>query len=391
MGSLSRWLVFLAVFLCIYGSLHLYVLIKVRRALYLEGWSYILLVVVLTFLMLAPILARILAGQGYAISAGLLTWLGYLWMGYVFLFVCLATPIDLYHLAVSALQQLLDGDWTGYMLLRRQNLTLVATAAGALMIYGAIAAHYVPIQRVTLQSAKIPERLERVRIVQISDLHLGPMLYPGRLKPILAAIQEARPDILVSTGDLIDGPLGDSAEVAQAFHALPATMGKYAVTGNHEFYLGLPKATQFIGSAGFHLLRGTCITTKEVIAIAGVDDPAGHTTEGLSETELLAKIPPDKFAILLKHRPLADSATQGHFDLQLSGHTHNGQIFPFSLVIKMLYPFTAGLYAIGPEAHLYASRGTGTWGPPIRVFAPPEITIIDLLPVRKVKQEEKPK
>jgi predicted MPP superfamily phosphohydrolase len=378
MGSLFRWLVFLAVFLCLYGSLHLYVLIKVRRSLYLEGWSYILLLVVLLFLMLAPIQARLLESQGHSNFGLLLTWIGYVWMGYVFLFVCIAIPVDLYHLTVGGLQRLLDVDWTDYMLMRRQNLFLTAAAAGLLTVYGAIAAHFVGARHITVPCPKLPATLERLRIVQISDLHLGPMLYPGRLEPILAAITEAKPDILVCTGDLIDGPLADSVDVANLFKALPAAMGKYAILGNHEFYLGVAPAAQFIEAAGFHLLRGAFAVPREGIAIAGVDDPAGRTDQGPPEPELLAQIPADRFTVLLKHRPLPQTGGKGHFDLQLSGHVHNGQIFPFSLVIKMLYPFTKGLYVPTPGAHLYVSPGTGTWGPPLRVFAPPEITVIDL-------------
>jgi hypothetical protein len=378
MGSLFRWLGFLAVFLCLYGSLHLYVLIKVRRALYLEGLGYILLVVVLLFLMLAPIQARLLDSQGHSLFGLVLTWVGYLWMGFIFLFVCVALPVDLYHLAVGGLQRLLDVDWTDYMLMRGQNLMLTVAVAGLLTIYGAIAAYFVGVRHVTLPCPKLPAPLERLRIVQISDLHLGPMLYPGRLDPILAAITEAKPDILVCTGDLLDGPLQENTEVAQLFKALPAPMGKYAILGNHEFYTGLPEAAQFIEAAGFHLLRGTYAVPRAGIAIAGVDDPAGRTTEGLPEAELLAQIPADQLIILLKHRPLPQSAGRDRFYLQLSGHVHNGQIFPFGLVIKMLYTYTKGLYAVAPGAYMYVSPGTGTWGPPLRVFAPPEITVIDL-------------
>jgi hypothetical protein len=392
MGSLFRWLVFLAIFLCLYGTLHLYILIKVRRSLYLEGLSYILLLVVLAFLMLAPILARLLESQGHALLDLLLTWVGYVWMGYLFLFVCIAIPVDTYHLIVGGLQRLFEVDWSDYMLMRRHNLMLVAAAAGLLTVYGALAAHFVGVKHVAIACPKLPESLARVRIVQISDLHLGPMLYPGRLEPILAAIKEAKPDILVCTGDLIDGPLTDSADVAQLFNALPATMGKYAILGNHEFYTGLSEAARFIQAAGFHLLRGTYAAPREGIAIAGLDDPAGRTAEGLSEPELLAQIPPDQLAILLKHRPLPRSDGQRRFDLQLSGHVHNGQIFPFGLVIKMLYPFTKGLYTIAPAAHLYVSPGTGTWGPPLRVLAPPEITVVDLQrPTPNTQKAEPPK
>jgi uncharacterized protein len=275
MGSLSRWAVFITVFLCIYGSLHLYMLIKVRRAFHVEGWSYVLLLVALLYLMLAPIQARLMHHQSYELSAVMMSWIGYLWMGYLFIFICLSVPLDLYHLAMASLQQLRDTDWTHMMLARRQNVLLTATVAGGLMVYGAVAAYQVPLNHITLTSAKIPESMGRLRIVQISDLHLGTMTYPGRLGPILTAIRAAQPDILVSTGDLVDGPIRDGNTLAGLLKALPAPMGKFAVTGNHEFYLAPEGALQFTQAAGFTLLRGSAVPLNESIVVAGVDDPAG--------------------------------------------------------------------------------------------------------------------
>jgi uncharacterized protein len=379
MGSLSRWAVFLAVFLCVYGSLHLYLLVKVRRAYHVEGWGHILLVMVLLFLMLTPIQARLLDVQGHALSALMMTWIGYLWMGYVFIFVCLAIPLDAYHSAAATLQQLFNADWTHIMLSRRQNMALTAAVTAGLMLYGAYAAFQVPVNHITLPSTKVPEAAGRVRIVQISDLHLGPMTYPGRLGPILNAIREARPDVLVSTGDLVDGPLRDGATVAGLLRALPAPMGKFAVIGNHEFYLGIQSATQFTQSAGFTLLRGESVQLADGIVLAGVDDPTGGRPQGATENALLAAVPDDHFAILLKHRPVLEHADDRRFDLQLSGHTPKGQIFPFGLLIGLVYPLKAGWHPSGPGSHIHVNRGTGTWGPPIRILAPPEITVIDLV------------
>ncbi len=134
MGTLGRWFVFLTLFLCIYGSAHFYVLIKVRRALYLEGVGYVFLLVVLAFLMFAPIQARILSAQGYPYFALLMSWIGYVWMGFIFLLICLFIPIDLYHLAINGLRWLFDTDWTDWLLSRRQGLAIAGFGALALMI-----------------------------------------------------------------------------------------------------------------------------------------------------------------------------------------------------------------------------------------------------------------
>ena len=332
-------------------------------------------------LLLAPINARLLDSQGYLLASLAMSWIGFLWMGFIFLYVCLALPLDGYHLLVRAGQRLTNVDWTGLMLSRRQSAGLIAVLSMGLMVYGSIEAYRIRVETLAIDDSRLPPKSSRIRIVQISDVHLGPMLYPGRLEPIIEAVKQAQPDILVCSGDLIDGPLLNPAGTAAAFSNLTAPLGKYAVTGNHEFYYGIDRATEFIKATGFTLLRNRTVMAGKQIAITGVDDPAGgHAADPQTEAQLAAGLPKNKFALLLKHRPVIDPDTKGAFDLQLSGHTHQGQIFPFGFLIRLLYPQDHGWHRIDDHGHLYISRGTGTWGPPIRILAPPEITVIDLIP-----------
>jgi uncharacterized protein len=380
---MSRLIVFLSLYFSIYGAAHLYLLIKWRRAFYLQGIHYFFLFVVLTFLLLAPINARMLDAQGYMMASLAMSWAGFLWMGFLFIYVCLALPLDGYHLLVGAGQRLTDGDWTGLMLSRRQSVGLVVFLTLGLMVYGVVEAYRIRVETLTIDDSRLPPKSSRIRIVQISDVHLGPMLYPGRLTPIIEAIEQAQPDILVCSGDLIDGPLLSPDGTAAAFSNLTAPLGKYAVTGNHEFYYGIDRATEFIKAAGFTLLRNRTVMAGKQIAITGIDDPAGgghSAADQPTEAQLAAGMPKNKFALLLKHRPLIDPDTKGAYDLQLSGHTHQGQIFPFGLVIRLFYPWDHGWHRIGDHGRMYTSRGTGTWGPPIRILAPPEITVFDILP-----------
>ena len=125
-----------------------------------------------------------------------------------------------------------------------------------------------------------------------------------------------------------------------------------------------------------------------VINIAGVDDPtvdAYGLAKETTETKLLSGLSRQHFTVLLKHRPVIEKNNVGYFDLQLSGHTHNGQIFPFNFVVRRFYPFITGYFSLPNDAHLYVNRGTGTWGPPIRFLSPPEITVIDLIHGRTEK------
>ncbi|MEF9427316.1 MAG: hypothetical protein L0956_09160 [Candidatus Mariimomonas ferrooxydans] len=170
--------------------------------------------------------------------------------------------------------------------------------------------------------------------------------------------------------------------LAELFNKINLKYGKFAVTGNHEFYAGIDNSLDFTKRAGFKVIRGEGLTVSGLINIAGVDDPAGknyNLFKDVSEKKLLSGLPREKFTLLLKHRPTTDKSSSGLFDLQLSGHTHKGQIFPFSFITRLYYPVHTGSSKLTDNSFLYVSRGSGTWGPPIRFLSPPEVTVIELV------------
>jgi predicted MPP superfamily phosphohydrolase len=219
----------------------------------------------------------------------------------------------------------------------------------------------------------------RLRIVQISDVHVGIIIRNSRLDPVLDIIREAKPDILISTGDLLDGELDNIMQDAGRFAAIPARYGKFAILGNHEYYAGLDRSIEFTEAAGFKLLRDSMASIAG-ITIFGSDDITGRRFAGPDKRESFKKELAQKregFVLLLKHQPHVDQ--EANFNLMLSGHTHGGQLFPFGLIVRLFFPMNYGAYPLGDNKLLYVSRGTGTWGPPVRVFAAPEITVIDLI------------
>ena len=221
-----------------------------------------------------------------------------------------------------------------------------------------------------------------LKIVQIADVHLGDLIGARQLRRIVAQIQALDADLLVSTGDLVDGQ-GDHLDgLTRLFQELHPRFGKFAVTGNHEFFVGADRALDFTARAGFTVLRGEAASLAGVLTIAGVDDPAGRwmgVPVRTDEKALLSALPRERFTLLLKHQPVVDRNSLGLFDLQLSGHTHGGQIFPFGLLVRIAYRMRNGLTSLTPHGHLYVSRGTGTWGPPMRLGTPPELTLIELV------------
>jgi predicted MPP superfamily phosphohydrolase len=376
---------FLLTFFLLYGSLHFYFFLKLRAAFAPDAAAQMILAVFLILGLTAPILVRVLERFGIEALVGLISWAGYIWMAILLLFFAIALLFDLYRLVVYAAGLVLHTDFRTILPTARILFLLPLAAALLIGCYGFFEARRIGTERIEIGSSKIPKDSGKIRIVQISDVHIGVMVRGERLAEILRKVREAAPDLLVSTGDLVDGQPNSTAEAMARFAEIRPRLGKYAVTGNHEFYAGLDQSIDFMNKAGFTVLRGEVATVGGAIDVAGVDDPTVRhfgPRGGLSDREVLSR-GGGRFTILLKHQPLVEKDALGAFDLQLSGHTHKGQIFPFSLITSRFFSFHSGSYGLANGALLHVSRGTGTWGPPIRFLSPPQITVIDLIPEPK--------
>lgn len=373
---------FLVYFFLVYGLLHVYAFFKARSALSLSFKTGIYLTAFMLLMILSPFIINISERYGYEFFARVMSYIGYLWMGGLLLFFSSSLLFDIYRLFVYV---------SAFIL--RKNLAVMIPSAGfsffiplllsiAISFYGYFEAKNIHTENLIIRTSKLPNNIKRLKIVQISDVHLGLIIREERLKNIIRIIKEAKPDILVSTGDLVDGQINKIEDLAEMLDEIKPEYGKFAVTGNHEFYAGLDQALDFTMKAGFKLLRGERVSVEGIINIAGVDDRTLYTaglSDNVTEKELLTGLDHNKFTILLKHRPLVDNDSIGFFDLQLSGHTHKGQLFPFSLFTKMYYPSDSGILKLFNNSLLYVSRGAGTWGPPIRFLSPPEVTVIELI------------
>jgi hypothetical protein len=311
-----------------------------------------------------------------------MSYVGYTWLGILFLFISASIIIDLYRLVIHSSAVVLKNSLTYLTVSPQYAFFIPLFLSLVISAYGYFEAENIRTERVLIKSPKIPVEAGILRIVQISDVHLGLIVGEERLKRIVREVKRANPDILVSTGDLVDGQINGLSGLAEILREINPRFGKFAITGNHEFYAGLAQALDFTEGAGFKILRGQGLAVAELVNVAGVDDPqvtAYSRLKGVPEKELLSGIHNGKFTVLLKHRPLIDKSSLGFFDLQLSGHVHKGQIFPFSIITGLYYhPVQAGFAELPRNSLLYVSRGSGTWGPPIRFLSPPEITIIDL-------------
>ncbi len=362
-------LAFLGVAFLLYGGMHYYALGKVWNAFPHSTALGLALTLWGVFMNFSPLAIWYLAKQNWHGAAVVLSWLVYTWMGYLFLFCCIALVLDIAHL----LSSLMGGKWsvTGLGLLLG-----IALPALVLTVYAFAEARQIRVEELKIATPKLTSG--KVTIAQISDLHLGMMLGDEFLERIIVMVREAKPDIIVATGDVIDGEGNNLDELARHLHKLSAPKGMYAILGNHEGFAGLDKSMRFFQDAGFTVLRGEYVPVGDII-LAGVDDQTmGNRVKEMSreQREALSSFRKNRFIILLKHQPLVDNDIP--FDLQLSGHAHGGQIFPFGLFTLLTYGVRAGLYPYDDERMLYISRGAGTWGPPMRFFVPPEITLVTI-------------
>lgn len=367
---------FLIIFLTVYSSMHAFFYWRARVLLPLRGPAKALLLVFLLLMIAAPIVTRLLERNGFDALARLTAYLGYCWMGFLFTAFWMLLLLLMAQLLASGFQFAagakvphFGGQWP---------TAVVLGLAGVICIYGFFEARTIRVERVTIKTSKLPARSRGVKIAQISDVHLGLIVRDDRLSGILAKVREEAPDLLVCTGDLVDGNIDRMDEVTNVINDIDPPLGKFAVTGNHELYAGLDRSLKLMQRFGFRVLRGELVNVQGMIQVAGVDDPV--VARPVEEAPLLRSGQPELFTLLLKHRPEVDPSSLGLFDLQLSGHTHRGQIFPFRLLIQMVYPMQNGLYELDQGSKLYTSRGSGTWGPPIRFLSPPEVTIIELTP-----------
>lgn len=373
---------FLLSFFLIYGGTHLYFFIKIKTALSPGILSSLILAIFLLAMVVTPLMVRMLEKQELESFARVAAYTGYFWMGFIFLFFSASLAMDIYHGLLHGAGILFQQDFSELFPAKRTALLLSLAWGLATAIYGYFEALDIRIERVVINTPKISREVGKLTIVQISDVHLGLIIRHERLKRIIAKINEASPDILVSTGDFVDGQINRMTGLAELMMNVRPRLGKFAVIGNHEIYAGLGQAVGFTERAGFKMLRNESLTAGGFINIVGVDDPAIERipdSRPAPEKALLSNTRPDKFTLLLKHRPDINQESVGLFDLQLSGHVHKGQIFPFNLLTHLYYPINTG-YSLHPKnTALYVSRGTGTWGPPIRFLAPPEISVIELI------------
>ncbi|MEU7034004.1 metallophosphoesterase [Streptomyces sp. NPDC046237] len=235
------------------------------------------------------------------------------------------------------------------------------------------------VKRVTVPLAKVPRAVHGYRIAVVSDIHIGPILGRAHTQRIVDTINSTQPDLIAVVGDLVDGSVENLGAAAEPLAQLRARHGSFFVTGNHEYFSGADAWVDHVRELGLRPLRNARTEIAAGFDLAGVDDIAGESEgQGPDFAAALGDRDRARAAVLLAHQPVViHDAVRHGVDLQLSGHTHGGQLWPGNYLAELANPTVAGLERYG-DTQLYVSRGAGAWGPPVRVGAPSDITIVEL-------------
>ena len=299
-------------------------------------------------------------------------------------------------LALAATYIIGADTWTSA--LRHEGAAVVPMLAAAATLVGFINARTrARVRRIEVPIAGLPEALHGFSIAQISDLHVGPTIKRDYLERVVDAVNALEADMIAVTGDLVDGSVHDLSHHTEPLSRLTARHGAFFVTGNHEYYSGVHGWIREVRRLGLAVLVNEHVVLRHEgasVVVAGVTDhSAGYfdPTHASDPAAALMGAPDDAdIRLLLAHQPRsAFAAAPAGFHLQLSGHTHGGQIFPWKYLVRLQQPFLAGLHRV-ESLWVYISRGTGYWGPPKRLGAPSEITYLRLVREDLVEMAQRP-
>lgn len=350
----------------LWGVLHAYVFWRLAGLPWISAFPGSLPAISGFLLWGSYVATRLLDARGRERWARLLEPVATTWIGIFFLLLGALILVD-----IVTLGGLVGG--SAVLMLR----AIAVPAALAFAVVGLVQAARSPVVReAEVSLAGLPPEHDGLSLVLISDLHLGSLLGPEWLKAICTQVHALKPDLVAIAGDLADHDIVRVERMLPQLRELSAPLGVWAVTGNHDAYAGLSHVHALMRAAGFRVLADDSAEVVPGLSIAGVDDlsvPRATALDGTHPIVKALKQARSEAVILLSHTPLdIDLATDHGAGLVLCGHTHGGQLWPFGLLVQLRYRFLGGLYRVG-KSTVVVCRGTGTWGPRMRLWRPSEL------------------
>jgi uncharacterized protein len=370
--------IFLTVFLAVYVSVNYYLYAWGIRLLpggvRLRFWVTSLFI----FLAVAFFAARLFERIGFFSLSNALHWIGSFWLGAIVYFFFAFLLFDLFRLLNHLLPGLAQAAGISPVWFKPLAGVSVLAFVSIMLVAGYFNALAVRVRTLDITVQKAVQGPKTLNLVMASDIHLGVIVGRYRLERLVQRINALKPDIILLAGDIVDEDLAPviRENLGESLRALKAPLGVYGCTGNHEYIGGVEAAAGYLREHGITLLRDSTVLAGGQIYIAGREDAAIRAFAGktrLPLEDLLSGIDRRYPIVLMDHQPLKlNRSVENGVDLQVSGHTHHGQMWPISWITSAIYELSYGYRRKG-NTHIYVSSGAGTWGPPIRVWASPEI------------------
>jgi predicted MPP superfamily phosphohydrolase len=389
---MGRFFVFIAVVLAVVAGIHYYLWARLVRDPQLPApWNGVLTAAMALLAVGTPaaiVVGRVLGRNRPGMQAAL-AWPAFIWLGTMFLLLTAVFAADAARAIVAIARRVAGSDAIDpdrRTFLARLSATAIAvlvTGLGGVAVRAAL--RPVDVRRVRVRLERLPRRQHGFSLVQLTDLHVGPTIGREFMDDVVRRTNALEPDLIAITGDLVDGSVEQLRDAVAPLANLRARHGVFFVTGNHEYFSGAEAWLNELGRLGIRVLRNERVSIGEGDAsfdLGGIDDHSANRYGGLEPAAAIAQAlsgrDTKRELVLLAHQPRSLLVAEPFgVGLQLSGHTHGGQLWPFRYLVRLQQPFVAGLYRRG-AAQIYVSRGTGYWGPPMRLGAPAEITHVTL-------------
>ncbi len=333
---------------------------------------------IMLFLLFAYPLGRFLEKIWYSPVSAFIHWAGAFWFAGMLYFVLCIFTLDLIRWSNSLFHYIPNHFLTDYNQLKLYTTGIATLIVVCIVVIGHINAWTPKIVNKTITIHKSGGSLDSVKIVAASDIHLGTIIGPRKTDKLVKTINRLNPDIILFAGDILDEDVKPVIEqnLGRNLLKLKSRLGVYAVTGNHEFIGGIDKAVEYLEDHNIKILRDSSLQINESFYLVGREDLQSNSMthkQRKSVAELLNDLDKNKAIILLDHQPYnLDKAQNAGVDLQISGHTHHGQLWPFGYLTQKIFELSRGYKKKG-NSHFYVSTGFGTWGPPVRIGNRPEI------------------
>ena len=375
--------IFLTIVLTIYTLVNWYIFSKTAPAFEGGGSKMLILKIVLWTLVFAYPAGRILERFVGADFTLFFIRIGSFWLGAMLYLILAFLFLDIFRVLnhfIPFTEYLNFKTNPNYRLFAIKSVYILSSLV---LIAGFINARIPRISHYNIKTEKSMGKVDKIRIVAVSDVHLGTLISNRRLNALVEKINSQHPDIVLFAGDTFDEDIAPVVNngLGKYFELIKSKFGVYAITGNHEYFGDVEQKLAYLKAHGVKVLRDSTILVDNAFYLVGRDDRQSQSYSGKkrkSIAELATNIDKSKPIVLLDHQPFKlNESVENGVDLQISGHTHNGQLWPFNYITKAIFELSSGYKMIG-KTNFIVSNGYGTWGPPVRLGNRPEILVIDL-------------